>query len=1169
MKWPNPRLLFWLLIHLGCLTCGANIWAQGTGLYTGLVPCSDTLRLPLPGMVPFSEQIKKGDQVLSPSEDYQINYARGWIILPCKGVDSLELSYRYFLSPSQDTVALRQFQIVLDTVTREDIGPDVFILPKDPEKSVFWPESDNIRKSGSLSRGLTLGNGNNLGISSGLRLQLEGDLGDGLKIVGAITDENIPIQPEGNTQQISDFDKIFIKLSKDAFAVTLGDYEVTQKGSRFANYYRNVQGIQAQYQKDKTKVSVSGAIAKGRFFTNSFMGVDGLAGPYQLRGRNNEQFFIILAGSERVYLNGRVMKRGENEDYVINYNTAQITFTAKHVITNITRIVVDFEYTEQTFSRSLLTAQVSQKLWDDKLSLHFSVARDADNPSAPFDTTGFLNDQKAIQAAGDTNFILLPGARRLGPDNPLSRYELRDTLVNGQFFPYYRFTTSETLAEYQVSFLNVGVGNGQYRREANISGGDVYTWIGPDSLGQLQGNYEPLRRRVAPRELIVSNFQLRYQLTDRLTFYSETAISDRDQNRLSDIGDEDNQDYGQLTGIRGKDLRLGDSVSLSFDLHHQYIGKNFQNLDRVYQAEYYRKWDLNPDLPRINEQVVGSSIGFDYKKKLNWESQIGWRGDPAGLQILRQEHTLRSFMSKGLRGSLTYTDINRQSEGLQQASWRRLEGNMYIPWRGWSLGSEVWLERKTDIRGDSTLIPSNFQFWDVKPYLRYKAGKGTELDISFNYRFDREQVNGILLDKSKAYTGYVKARVKPLPSWNIRTILSLRQLDVLDSVFAARGLENSRLVNVNLQTNYAPKNRLVFANLLYEVNAEQVARREIRFIQVNPGQGTHVWLDSLFNNDGIPDLQEFQIATNPLIADYIQALVPTRELVPATKLSLSGLVRWDLRKIISSKRKGFLALARQTRLTSNLRITQYRSQGNDFASYLIDIGDPFADTSLINASYNQRHELSFFQNAPGGDVRFFYSENQSKLFLLTGDEFRGRNFYGIRTRLNISRRAKSNQSLEIEYKRGNRFTQVPVNEERNFDILFDELTPTYSWQFNRKFRLSGAYAYSQRVNQQGGLVEMQRVREHKISFENKWNITGRNTLTSRLELIQVIQTGSPNPTVGYELRQGLQAGRNGIWQVFLTWFILKNVELNFIYDGRVSQQIPVLHSGKIQARAFF
>ncbi|MEL6133065.1 MAG: hypothetical protein AAFR59_06830, partial [Bacteroidota bacterium] len=345
MKWPNSRLLIWLLIHLGCLTCVSDLEAQGTKSFSGSIPCTDTLRLPFPGIVPFSEEIRAGDQLLSPSEDYQINYSRAWIILDCQGSDSLDLKYRYFLSPPQDTVALRQFQLVLDTVTREDIGPDVFILPKDPDKSVFWPESDNIRKSGSLSRGLTLGNGNNLGISSGLRLQLEGDLGDGLKIVGAITDENIPIQPEGNTQQISDFDRIFIKLSKDAFNVTLGDYEVTQKGSRFANYYRNVQGIQAQYQKDKTKVSVSGAIAKGRFFTNSLMGTDGLAGPYQLRGRNNEQFFIILAGSERVYMNGKLMKRGENEDYVINYNTAQITFTAKHVITNITRIVVDFEYT--------------------------------------------------------------------------------------------------------------------------------------------------------------------------------------------------------------------------------------------------------------------------------------------------------------------------------------------------------------------------------------------------------------------------------------------------------------------------------------------------------------------------------------------------------------------------------------------------------------------------------------------------------------------------------------------------------------------------------------------------------------------------------------------------------------------------------------------------------
>ncbi|MEL6133135.1 MAG: hypothetical protein AAFR59_07180, partial [Bacteroidota bacterium] len=735
--------------------------------------------------------------------------------------------------------------------------------------------------------------------------------------------------------------------------------------------------------------------------------------------------------------------------------------------------------------------------------------------------------------------------------------------------PYYRFTTAENLAEYQVSFLNVGVGNGNYRREANISGGDVYTWLGPDSLGFLQGNYEPLRRRVAPRQLTVGNLQLRYALTDKLDFYAETAISDRDLNRLSDIGDEDNQDYGQLTGIRGKNLKISDSISLSFDLHHQYIGKNFQNLDRVYQAEYYRKWDLNPDIPRINEQVIGSSLAVDYKKKLNWESQLGWRGDPSGIQILRQVHTLSSMMRKGLRGTMTYTDINRQSEGIQQASWRRLEGNMFIPWKSWALGSEVWIERKVDTRGDSTIIPSNFQFWDLKPYLRYKAGKGVELDLSFNYRFDREQVDGILRDKSSAYTGFLKAKFKPLPSWNLRSILSVRQLDVLDSVFVARGLENSRLVNVNLQTNYAPKNRLVFANILYEVNAEQVAKREIRFIQVNPGQGTHVWLDTLFNNDGIPDLQEFQIAANPLVADYIQVLVPTRELVPATKLSLSGLMRWDLRKVISSKHKGIRAFIRQTRLTSNLRITQYRSQGSDFESYLIDIGNPFADTALINASYNQRHELSFFQNAPGGDVRFFYSENQSKLFLLTGDEFRGRNFYGLRTRLNISRGTKSNQSLEIEFRRGNRFTQVPVNEERNFDIIFHELTPTYSWQFNRKFRMSGAYAYSQRVNQVIGKTELERIREHKVSLESKWNINNRNTLTSRLELIQVGQTGDPNATVGYELRQGLQPGRNGIWQVFLTWFILKNVELNFIYDGRVSEQIPVLHSGKIQARAFF
>jgi hypothetical protein len=824
----------------------------------------DSLSLAQRDLVPFSEEVFYKGKALE-AGSYQLDWGKGVLrAKPALG-GRWVVRYRYFGREISSRLRLRPLPGRQDSLSQDEGYQDVLIPPDEVPPDFF--ETSSLKRSGSLSRGITVGNRQGLAVTSGLRLQLEGDLGDGLRIVGAITDENLPIQPDGTTQQISDFDKIFIKLFKNDLSLTVGDYEINQKETHFANFYRNVQGLQFAYAGETTQAQVSGAVAKGKFNTNSFLGIEGVSGPYRLQGRNGEQFFIVLAGSEKVFLNGKLMKRGENYDYVINYNTAELFFTSKHLITSITRIVVDFEYTDFEFNRSLMFAQARHKMLDGRLNLAFSYGRDADNPNAPISNPeAYESARDSLARVGDQlSDALTSGASVQGFSETEVRYARKDSLVAGTSYEIFVWSRDPEEAIFQVSFSFVGTGNGDYRRDESGQNRTVFQWLAPDSLtGESRGDYAAVRRWVLPRLLQVVDVRTEYQLSKHLSLYNETALSVEDKNRLSNLDDDDNLGLALRSGVKLTQLKLADSLRLSAELIHQQVQDRYNNLDRIYQAEYNRIWDIEDPDARFNEQLVLGRTRWDYRKQLQLETEHGIRQTGPGRLANRQVYTLRSNLKKALQGFYTFTQIRSRDDSLGLITrWNRHDGDLFGIKGIWKPGVEIWAENRQRRMGDE-LGRGSFAFVDLKPYLRTINNKKLSLDLSFNYRLDREWLADSLRLKSRAWTAYSRLSWQPIPQLSLQQTTSLRDFRVGDSLFLSQGLVDTRLLNLNLQGSYRDKDRLVSTNFVYEVSSEQTARKEVRFIEVNPGQGQYVWLDSLFNKDGIQQIDEFQLAANPL-----------------------------------------------------------------------------------------------------------------------------------------------------------------------------------------------------------------------------------------------------------------------------------------------------------------
>jgi hypothetical protein len=416
---------------------------------------------------------------------------------------------------------------------------------------VAWRDA-NLRVSGSKTVQVSSGSRREMTVDQNLRLNIAGQLTPEIAVRAMLSDDNLPVVPEGNTEELKDIDKVSVEITAPDWKATLGDLVVQRQGTAFGDVRRKLQGLDVRVAAGQGGVEAVAGAPRGTYRSLQFQGQEANQGPYRLAGGEGGANLFLVAGSERVRLDGEPMVRGADRDYVVDYVLGTITFTYRRLITAESLIAVEYEQGEGPYSRTALGAGAdgALRLPTGGPAAHWRarVYREKDDPSRL--RTGDLaaGDQAALAAAGDDAALAVaPGATAVAAG--AGAYTVQ---VTGADTVYVHAPEG---GDWDVVFFYAGSGAGDYTLDHLTAAGQrVFLHVGAGL-----GSWRVGRQLARPGSHSLATFGLDLGDPARTGLTAEWDASQVDANLLSTRDDGDNAGTaGRIAGrLGGDDVRLG------------------------------------------------------------------------------------------------------------------------------------------------------------------------------------------------------------------------------------------------------------------------------------------------------------------------------------------------------------------------------------------------------------------------------------------------------------------------------------------------------------------------------------------------------------------------------------------------------------------------------------
>jgi hypothetical protein len=954
---------------------------------------------------------------------------------------------------------------------------------------------------------------------------------------------------------LEELDKVFIQIKHPNVIGTFGDYQLTQRYGEFGVINRKLQGLLGEFLFSDANGYLALATAGGKFNTNNFNGLDGIQGPYRLNGINNEKDIVIIAGTEKVFIDGIEMRRGENNDYTIEYSYATITFTPNRLITSASRISVDFEYTDRKFTRNFFGAGSSGKFFNDILQIKFQYLQEGDDQDTPIEIALSEEDKNLLINAGDDRNKASKSGVRLAEQDSLGIrigiYTKIDTLINEDPFSYYSYAPGDSLSFYNVSFSYVGEQKGDYIRQSL----GYYKFVG---IGQ--GNYLPIIFLPLPELKQMGNFVVNINPAKNISLNLELAGSLWDKNRLSSIDDDDNFGYAQniFLKINPSDINIG-SINLGkagLSYRDRFVQSKFTSLDRYNEIEYDRNYNISQQSQPQDESLRELGINLQPIDELVISSTAGFLRKGDDFSSDRVNNFLRLTNQKDYFVEYNLDYVKSDNFNLT-SSWFRHKANGYYNLGDIKSGIEFLAEDKVDkTESSDSLISGSLKYFDYAPYIELKALEGFNVLAKYSFRDDYLAEKGLMEKESRSLTPSLELIYNALREFTTDLTFAYRSRKY-EEAFKEKGLLDNETILLRSRSKFMFWESLLNGDLYYETSSQRSAKLQKVFVRVEEGKGNYIYLGDL-NNNGIADEFEFQLTL--FDGDYIQITLPTDELFPVLDLKTS--TRWKINFSKITDDKSFIGKIIKPLTTETVLRIEENQRDESGNIFLIDFSSFQNEQTTIRGVNYFQQDFFLFENQQDLSFRFRFTQRKAL------NEFSGgyERYYNRERSLRIKFKMVQEISNQTDIVNQIDNADAPENTNRTREINSNSITSEFSYRPDKNVEIGFRLKVGRSEDLFPVIPTIIDLNSQLIRLNISFLSTGR--LRIEIERSELNAKATQN-FIPFELTNGNQLGKNYFWRLNFDYRLTSFLQATISYDGRLQGTNRVVHTMRAEARAYF